>query len=90
MKLYRVQLIAIALILCAAVSVKPHAQGNPTGTLAGTVADPSGAMLPGVAVAAKAEQTGLTQSTVTGSAGEWRLAGLPAGTYEVSFETSQF
>ena len=67
-----------------------HAQGSPTGHLTGTVTDPSGAVLPGVTVVAKGAETGLTQQTVSSGAGDWRIAALPTGTYEVTFELDGF
>src|SRR5688572_18274046 len=66
------------------------AQGSPAGTVAGTISDPSGAVLPGVAVTAKGSQTGLTQQTVSGGDGDWRIPGLPIGAYEISFELDGF
>ena len=93
MKLHRILFSSIALMVCAAlssVSGAIRAQGSPTGSLAGTISDPSGAMLPGVAVAAKAIQTGLTQTTVSSASGEWRITALPAGVYEVTFELNGF
>ena len=75
-----VAVIAIAALLGAPSSAR--AQGSPTGSLTGTVADPSGGVLPGVTVIAKGAQTGLTQQTVSGGAGDWRIAALPAGTYD--------
>src|SRR5688500_15466886 len=57
------------------------AQGNPNGTLTGVVSDPSGGVLPGVTVVIKNAQTGLTQQTLTGTAGEWRVPALPPGQY---------
>ena len=74
----------------ALVPIQARAQGSPTGTLNGTVSDPSGAVLPGVTVVAKGTQTGLTQQTVSGGEGEWRITGLPAGSYDVSFELDGF
>src|SRR5688500_1374713 len=65
-------------------------QGSPAGTLAGTISDPSGGVLPGVAVTAKSAQTGLTQHTVSGGEGDWRIPGLPVGSYEVAFELEGF
>ena len=53
----------------ALVPIQARAQGSPTGTLNGTVSDPSGAVLPGVTVVAKGTQTGLTQQTVSGGVG---------------------
>jgi Carboxypeptidase regulatory-like domain len=73
-----------------AAAAPARAQGSPTGTLAGTVTDSSGGVLPGVTVMAKGVQTGLTQQTISGSAGDWRIPALPAGTYEVSFELDGF
>ena len=81
------------LMLVAWVALMPtqvRAQGSPTGTLNGSVSDSSGAVLPGVSVVAKGMQTGLTQQTVSGGAGEWRITALPAGAYEVSFELDGF
>jgi hypothetical protein len=66
------------------------AQSSPTGTLTGVVADSSGAVLPGVTVVATNTQTGATQQDVTGVNGEWRIQGLPVGTYEVTFELDGF
>jgi hypothetical protein len=67
-----------------------HAQGNPNGTLTGAISDPSGAVLPGVTVTTIAVGTGLTQQAVSGSLGEWRITGLPSGSYEVLFELDGF
>ena len=67
-----------------------RAQGSPTGTLTGVIADTSGGVLPGVTVIATNMQTGLTQQTVSEDTGDWRLAALPAGTYQISFELDGF
>ena len=66
------------------------AQSSATGSLTGTVADPSGAVLPGVTVLALNPETGVSQSTVTGSSGEWTVASLPVGRYGLTFELSGF
>jgi Carboxypeptidase regulatory-like domain/TonB dependent receptor len=82
---------AVAVITTAAVLAAPvRAQGSPTGALTGTVADSSGGVLPGVTVVAKGAQTGLTRQTISGSAGDWRIPALPAGTYDLSFELDGF
>ena len=78
-----------AVAACLAAPAPARAQGSPTGALTGTVSDPSGGVLPGVTVVAKGAQTGLSQQTVSGGAGEWRIPGLPLGTYEVSFELAE-
>jgi hypothetical protein len=77
----------VALLLLPGLAI---AQSSATGSLSGTVADPSGAVLPGVTVLATNPDTGVSQSTVTGSSGEWTVASLPVGRYGVSFELSGF
>ncbi len=85
-------LLTWALAVCFALLVPSSAiaQSSPTGTLTGTVADSSGGVLPGVTVTATNEQTGLTQQTVSGGAGDWRIPALPVGIYQVAFELDGF
>jgi hypothetical protein len=80
--------LAIAVFLLSPTDVS--AQGSPTGALAGTVADTEGGVMPGVTVTAKQSETGFSQSTVTGAQGDWRLASLPLGTDEITFELQGF
>ena len=83
-------LMIVAVSSALAAPTRMVAQGSPTGTLTGTVSDPTGAVLPGVTVAVKSVQTGMTQQTTTDTNGEWRIPALPVGTYEVSFELQGF
>lgn len=88
-----VKALTMRFLVCLALVSVPtaaHAQGSPSGTLAGVVLDPSGGVLPGVTVAVKGLQTGLTQDTVSGGTGDWRIPGLPVSTYEVTFELDGF
>ena len=61
-----------------------------TGTILGTVADTTGAVLPGVSVTVKHTETGLTRTLVTDSNGEYTAASIPTGTYTVTGEISGF
>jgi hypothetical protein len=81
---------AMALLIGLMSPGGAQAQGSPTGTLNGVVSDPSGGVLPGVTVVATAVQTGLTQETVSGDRGEWRIPVLPAGEYVLTFELDGF
>src|SRR2546422_10587778 len=54
------------------------------GTLTGTVSDTSGAVIPGVPIEAKNVQTGATYGAGSSETGNYTLAQLPAGTYELS------
>jgi hypothetical protein len=80
----------VQFVILLAVPKEGHAQGSPTGVLAGTVTDTSGAVLPGVTVVARGVQTGLTQQTVSGGEGEWRLPGLLPGNYVLEFALDGF
>lgn len=85
--------IVTSILMVGALALLPgivRAQGSPTGTLTGVIADTSGGVLPGVTVIAKSLQTGLTQETISEGGGDWRLPALPVGSYELTFELSGF
>jgi hypothetical protein len=65
------------------------AQGD-RGTISGTVSDPSGAVVPNVAVTLRNQETGSQYQTVTTETGKYTLAQLPAGTYELSVTAPGF
>lgn len=58
--------------------------------VSGTVADESGAVLPGVAVTAVQVATGLKRSTTTQNSGAYLFTALPIGIYEVRAELQGF
>ena len=53
-------------------------------TLSGTVADVSGALIPGVEITAKHTDTGVVSSVVTNESGTYRFGSLQPGLYQVS------
>jgi hypothetical protein len=60
-------------------------------SIAGSVRDTSGAMLPGVTVEASSDALiEKTRSVVTDGAGQYRIIDLPPGTYAVAFTLSGF
>ncbi|HEX6806189.1 MAG TPA: carboxypeptidase regulatory-like domain-containing protein [Terriglobales bacterium] len=61
-----------------------------TGTVTGTVRDPSGAVVTGANVTAKNVATGAQRTTTTGNVGQYNLAGLPVGTYEITVNSGNF
>ena len=71
------------------LAVPAHAQ-KITGEITGTVADPSGAALPGTTVTALCTGTGLTRTAVTESDGGYRLPELPVCVYRVSVTMQGF
>src|SRR5215510_6813704 len=54
------------------------------GTITGTVSDATAAVIPGVAIEAKNVQTGAVYQAGSSETGNYTLAQLPAGTYELS------
>lgn len=65
-----------------------YAQQIATGNIYGTVADQSGAILPGVTATLTGE-TG-TRSTVSGGQGNFRFLGLPRGAYTLTLAMTGF
>ena len=61
-----------------------------TGSIAGTVQDANGGVLPGVTITARNVQTELVRSDVTGPEGRFVVAALPPGDYQVRAELSGF
>ena len=86
----------IACLVCVLVESTPaRAQGvGASGTINGTVVDPTGAVVPKALVVAVETDRGILHSTETDTNGFYRLTGLPPTTYDVTaratgFETMQ-
>ncbi|MCZ2152207.1 MAG: TonB-dependent receptor [Bryobacterales bacterium] len=60
------------------------------GTIAGTVSDSSGAVVPSVTVRIVREGTNATFSTTTGTTGAYSFFSLPVGSYDLSAESAGF
>src|SRR5690349_6194733 len=71
------------------ISVIAHAQLT-TGTITGTVTDPSGAAIPGAGITVKSVDTGTTRNSVAGPTGRYEIANLPVGKYDVSSSLAGF
>jgi protocatechuate 3,4-dioxygenase beta subunit len=74
-------------VLCLLlVAPMARAQGTSAASVAGTVKDTSGAVLPGVTVeAASPALIEKVRTTVSGEQGEYRINELRPGTYTVTF-----
>src|SRR5262245_61305792 len=59
-------------------------------TLTGVITDPSGAVMANVEITAKHVETGATLVGTTSSTGNYTIAQLPVGLYEVSVEQPGF
>jgi hypothetical protein len=65
------------------------AQGD-RGSINGAVTDPAGALVPNAAVAVRNLDTGSQYQTVTTDTGNYTLAQLPSGTYELTVTAAGF
>ena len=82
--MYRSLQTAFALVLTAALCAPGIANAQDEASIAGTVTDATGLILPGVTVEAR-DEAGTTQVAFTDGTGQYSFSGLAAGTYEVTF-----
>jgi hypothetical protein len=79
----------LAAVLAWLFSISAWAQTQ-LATVSGTITDPSGAVVPGVSITISSQGTGLKRSALTDTAGGYRFAGLPNGTYSLHIEKPGF
>ena len=81
----------IQLLVClAALWAAPNLLAQQiTGSIRGTVTDPSGAIVEGASVTARQTETGLSRTTTTDRAGAYLLLELPVGHYQLQVERTQ-
>lgn len=80
-------LVAAALLLAMAGSLSAQTF---RGTVLGTVTDPNGAVVPAASVSARNIATGIERTTTSDEFGNFSIAELQTGTYEVKVEKSGF
>ncbi len=81
--------LVLAILVVLSLAVAADAQTF-RGAINGTVVDPSGAVIPNVAVKATESNTGIDHNTVTTSEGVFSLQDIPLGFYKVSVTASGF
>ena len=79
----------LTLLLALGACTPLFAQSNTT-SLSGTVVDPQGGLIPGVAISLTNQATGTKQSTVSRSKGEYVFSQLTPGEYEVHVNGQNF
>src|SRR5712692_8436345 len=84
----RVTRVALALIVAWALARTPSAAQTIRGTLTGTVADSTGAVLPGATVTVTNTDTGISTSMQTDQDGSYRFSLLQPGEYQTVVEVS--
>src|SRR5262249_766120 len=82
----------VAAALCVALLNLPtHAFAQSSfATVTGTIADSTGALIPGVTVTATNNATGIASTTLSNESGTYNLPGLLPGIYKVKAELSGF
>ena len=68
----------------------PLVASGPTGTITGTVTDPSGAVVPKAKVIVRNEGTNATRDAESNEDGDYTVALLPPGRYRVTAESAGF
>ncbi len=74
----------LVLMFCAA------GWAQTTGSITGTVKDPSGAAIAGATVVVASPERGITREMATNSTGDYNQSGLPAGNYDVTVTANGF
>src|SRR5260370_19891930 len=81
MKLTSIVFLGLLLFLCL---VTGNAQSINSGTVTGTVTDPSGAIVKGARVGLRNPVTGYEQSAVTDISGSFRFNNIPQNNYRLT------
>ncbi len=71
------------LILVLGMAISGNAQSAATGTVIGTVTDPSGGVVPDAVIELKDVATGVTRTAATNGAGQYSFPGVQPGIYSV-------
>jgi len=79
----------LALILILA-SLRASAEGSNSGTVRGTVTDPTGAVIPGAVIHLINEVSGLDRTVSTDATGQFFFANVPFNPYRVSVSANGF
>ncbi|HTZ99950.1 MAG TPA: TonB-dependent receptor [Candidatus Aquilonibacter sp.] len=74
----------------AVLSCRPAWSQVETGSIAGTVTDTTGAVIPGATVVAKSAATGETRTAQAGSTGGYLIPALTPGIYDVTVTSGSF
>jgi hypothetical protein len=80
-------LLILLLIFAAPLS---RGQGITTGTISGSVADPTGAVIPNSQITAVSDSTGTTFQVTANAEGFFQISNVPVGSYTVSITAAGF
>jgi len=86
----RVLLAASAILFSLAVPGLDAQSAGRSGTISGTVADPTGAIIPNATVTIQNPVSGLSRKTTSDSDGQYLFANLPLATYHLKVSATGF
>jgi hypothetical protein len=93
------KILALSVLSCAALFLNPdprpsgsiaYAQGITTGSISGTVTDPSGAVIPHATITALDTSRGTKLVTQSENNGDFSIHSVPIGTYQLTIDASGF
>jgi Carboxypeptidase regulatory-like domain/TonB dependent receptor len=88
--LQRGSLLLFLVLFAVLFTASPLFASGPTGTITGTITDPSGAVVPKARVIVRNEGTNATRDAETNEDGDYTVALLPPGHYFVAVESKGF
>src|SRR5262245_22115751 len=81
----------VSLFVCLLTfALVPAADAQTTATIAGTVTDPNGGVLPGVTVTVTNVGTSLVRTGISSPEGRYAVPALPPGRYDIRAELAGF
>jgi hypothetical protein len=80
----------LLMIVLESLLAVPLLAVGPTGTVVGTVSDPSGAVVPGARVTVRNQETNATREALTNGDGDFSVPLLPPAVYQVAVEKEGF
>jgi hypothetical protein len=88
-RIFRSTWVALVALILFAMGPRLFAQAD-TGSITGTVTDPTGAVIPGTTVTATNVDNGQTLQANANAAGEYTILAVPRGSYKVTAEAAGF
>src|SRR5690348_14703740 len=82
--------LALATAVAVLFSFSGFAQTGTEGSILGTIADATGAVIPGAAVTVTNVETGVAYKAVSDSGGFFQILALPRGMYSVTVQKTGF
>jgi hypothetical protein len=82
--------VCLMVVACLTFAVAPTLAQSDRGAITGTISDPAGAMIPKVSIEAMNTETGAIYQTVSSTTGNYTLAQLPVGLYQLTASQAGF